>query len=294
MTGNGEAPLTGAAGSITVRPARATATRGVPQIVRIKRPSERRSMSRSATRALDLLEYFGEMRRPLRAIEIARMLELSPSSADQLLKTMVDSAHLVFDARNKTYLPSLRLIGISRWIIDHYGADEGLRALVRDVQRQTGAAVTLTVPNDLFMQIVDLAMPRDQHTERGLRISVFGSAIGSAYLSTLGSEALTRLAYRARIPSASMPGLRTNLEQIRRQGFADGQSGEFWSIAVPLPEPHAGTPMVLGLAGPWEEIRSQLGRLQLLMREAVGNWAVHHPPFHSSDASSTSVPAQES
>lgn len=44
--------------------------------MRVKRPSERRSLSRSATRALDVLEYFGEARRPLRAVEISKALGL--------------------------------------------------------------------------------------------------------------------------------------------------------------------------------------------------------------------------
>lgn len=108
----------------------------------MKRPSDRRSLSRSATRALDVLEYFGVARQPLRAIEIARMLGMQPSTTDQLLKTMVDSAHLVFDARSKTYLPSPRLIGFSGWIIETYGAGEVLRELVRDVQQRTGLLVS--------------------------------------------------------------------------------------------------------------------------------------------------------
>ena len=83
--------------------------------VRVKRPSERRSLSRSATRALDVLEFFGEARRPLRAVEISRVLGMHPSTTNQLLKTMVDSAHLVFDAHSKTYLPSPRLARFSTW-----------------------------------------------------------------------------------------------------------------------------------------------------------------------------------
>jgi hypothetical protein len=67
------------------------------------------------------------------------------------------AAHLVFDARAKTYQPSLRLVNVSRWIIETYGADNGLRDLVYNVQRLAGMFVTLTVPNDLSMQIIDFA-----------------------------------------------------------------------------------------------------------------------------------------
>lgn len=243
--------------------------------VRVKRPSERRSTSRSATRALDVLECFGQARRPLRAVEIARALDLHASTADQLLKTMVDSAHLVFDARGKTYAPSHRLAGFSGWIVERAGPDARLRALVAAVQVETGDVVTLTTPNDLFMQVIDLAGvgPNGQPTERGLRISVFGSAVGSAYLSTLADDDVLRLARRARLPAQEQAEVRASVALIRRDGFAEGLSadGEIWSLATPLP-PSGQTPLVLGFAGPAERVRTLSAELQARMKAAVARW----------------------
>lgn len=248
--------------------------RGRSAAVRVMRPSDRRSLSRSATRALDVLEYFGEVRRPLRAIEIARTLDMHPSTTDQLLKTMVDSAHLVFDARSKTYLPSPRLIGFSGWMVDSYGADDRLRDLVRDVQARTGMVVTVTTPNDLFMQILDLAAPEGQKTERGLRVSLFGSAIGSAYLSTLDEGEVQRLADRARIDPGQLPSVLEAVELIRRTGFAHGPSADdaIWSIAMPLPVQGLRVPTVLGLAGPPEQVHDRLPEFQRVMAEAIARW----------------------
>jgi DNA-binding IclR family transcriptional regulator len=253
---------------------------GRSAIIRIKRPSERRSLSRSAARAVDLLEHFGEARRPLRAIEIARLLDIQPSTAAQLLKTMVDFGHLVFNARKKTYLPSPRLIGFSNWMTETYDADKGLRDLVRDVQSRTGAIVTLTTPNDLFMQVIDLAFPAGQQSERGLRISLFGSAIGSAHLSTLADDELMRLADRARVAPSELPAMRDIIASIRKTGFADGPTadGSMWSIAASLPDsaPDMGhqIPLVLGLAGPRADVVERLGALQDIMREAIARWTV--------------------
>ncbi|OYX21979.1 MAG: hypothetical protein B7Z04_00960 [Rhodobacterales bacterium 32-66-9] len=61
----------------------------------IRHPGERRNISKSAVRALDVLEHFAAVRRPLRATDIANALDLHPSSADQLLKSMVDAAYLL-------------------------------------------------------------------------------------------------------------------------------------------------------------------------------------------------------
>ena len=246
---------------------------------RIKRPSERRSRSRSAIRALDMLEFFGDARRPLRAFEVARMLDMQPSTADQLLKTMVDSGHLVFDAHHKTYYPSPRLIGFSIWLLEAFGPDDRLRGLIHDVQARSGMTVTLTTPNDLFMQVIDIAFPIGSPSERGLRISLFGSVVGSAYLATLDPDTLTRLAKRARVAPSDLPSLRETAESVRLAGYAEGPTpdGFIWSIAMHLPSPNVHLPLVLGLAGPLDEVVPRRAALQQLMAEAVGTWMTRQP-----------------
>ncbi len=55
-------------------------TKDMGRPVNVRRPGDRRSLSRSATRALDVLELFGETRRPLRAVEMSKALGMHPSS----------------------------------------------------------------------------------------------------------------------------------------------------------------------------------------------------------------------
>lgn len=245
--------------------------RGVDLAVKVMRPSDRKSLSRSATRALDVLEVFGAARRPMRAVEIGKLLGINPSTTNQLLKTMVGSGHLVFDARPKTYVPSPRLAEFSSWVVETFGAGRRLRDLIRGIQLVTGMIITVTTPNDLFMQIIDSAIPADLTAERGLRVSLFGSAIGSAYLSTLDDAELARLAYRARIPDGEMQGILASVARIRDDGFADGPSpdGRHWSIALPLPPHGLHFPTVLGLAGPTDEVQSRTAELALTMSRAI-------------------------
>ena len=247
--------------------------------VRVKRPAERRSSSRSATRALDVLELFGRVHRPLRAIEISRALEMHSSTTNQLLKTMVDSAHLVFDARAKTYLPSPRLAEFSVWIVESYGADGRLRKLIEEIHQATGLVVTVTTPNDLFMQIVDAEIPsipgHEQTPERGLQVSIIGSAIGSAYLSTLDDEDILWIAHRARIGEEDLRSLVEMAHRIRDEGYADGPAAmdeRTWSLAVPLPAQGLRVPAVLGIAGPSRVLKSRLDELRGLMHAAIARW----------------------
>jgi DNA-binding IclR family transcriptional regulator len=245
-----------------------------PSIVRVRRPSERRSLSRSATRALDVLEAFGEEQRPLRAVEVARLLDLPSSTTDQLLKTMVDSGHLVFEARAKTYVPSPRLLGFAGWIVVACKGEGGLGALIREVQARTGLVTTLSAPNDLFMQVIDVAVPPEISTERGLRVSVFGTVIGSAYLSMLESREIQRLADRARIAPGELPVILETVNAIRAEGFADGPTpdGGIWSIAMPISTPGLRVPLVLGVAGPREPVVRDREALLRAVREELELW----------------------
>ncbi len=242
--------------------------------LRVKRPGDRQSLSRSATRALDVMEALTEARGPLRAVDIARMLGLTPSTTNQLLKTMVESAHLLFDARAKTYMPSPRLARFGSWLTEIYGASGRIRDLIMDVAAQTGMVVTVTTPNDLFMQIIDAISPSPDTAERGLHVSMFGTAIGSAYLSTLEEPEIRRLTERARIPDSELPGILHTLDNIREAGYADGPSAHsaIWSIAMPLPVSALRVPAVLGIAGSSDTMCHQLAELRHVMRRAIKYW----------------------
>ena len=241
--------------------------------LRVKPPGERRSVSRSAVRALDILEYFGQVRRPLRAMEIFSALGLHPSTANQILKSMVESAHLVFDIRTKTYQPSHRLARFGAWVTECYGGGPAVGEVLQDVQAAAGEVVTLTTPNDLFMQILDLggSMDTEVRAERGLCVSVFGSAVGAAYLSTLSDREIAWLATRARLAAPETAEAMAQAMRVRREGFAEGPSGsgDVWSVAAPLP-PHAGrVPLVLGVAGPSDRIRGRSGELASVIQGAI-------------------------
>src|SRR5262245_9870 len=75
-----------------------------------------KSTSKSASRALEVLEYLGKVRKAVRAKQICDTLRLPSSTGDQLLKTMVSSGFLIFDPIEKTYHPSPRLLQFSTWL----------------------------------------------------------------------------------------------------------------------------------------------------------------------------------
>jgi DNA-binding IclR family transcriptional regulator len=252
-------------------------SKALPPTARMRRPSDRRSLSRSATRALDVLEYFGATQRPLRAIEISNALSLHPSTTDQLLKTMVDSAHLVFDAHTKRYYPSPRLAGFGAWLAQGYYGGDRVRSLLKALNAATGENITLSSPNDVFMQVVDAVWRPDclDQAERGLRVPMFGSAIGGAYLATLPESAVQELMTRARVPASEAPEMLEGVRRIQRDGYAFGgmsADDSIWSVSIALPQPALGVPLVLGLAGPARRVEANRLTYFARMREAIAYW----------------------
>lgn len=240
---------------------------------RIKRPCDRRSASRTAVRALDVLEMFGDQRLPLRAVEIGKALGMQPSTTGQLLKTMVESAHLVFDARAKTYFPSPRFASFGSLILENYGMLEGPQQLVQDVRSDTGGVVSLATPCGLFMQVIELQgrLDRADSGERGLSIPLFGSVMGSAYLATLPDDEVKRLGSRAQIPPANIFTAIKSFAAIRLEGYADGPTldNKTWSVAVALPAGASPIPLVLGCSREAEDIHADCSIIYDAMRKRV-------------------------
>jgi len=248
-----------------------------------------RNFSKSANRALEVLSYLAKVRAPARAADIADALGIARSSADQLLKTMVAGGYLVLSPDEKTYFPSLRLVGVGRWIADCYPAEPRLRTLLEDVHEQTGDIVTVTIENDCFMQIMDAARGSDPdpRLQVGAKVPVLGTAVGGAALSTKSSGAIRRIVSRARYQRAlpaevdSLSKLMERVGQYRATGYSSRRTlrmrplGEgaaildYWSIAMTLPAYRTGASVVLGLSGPIEKVRPREGQIVRLMRDAI-------------------------
>lgn len=248
-----------------------------------------KNFSKSANRALDVLSYLAVVRAPARASEIADALGLARSSADQLLKTMVAGGYLVLSTQDKTYAPSLRLVRFGRWISECYPAEEKLRAIVQEMHDQTGEIVTLTMQNDCYMQIMDVARGDDEDPllNVGSKVPVLGSAIGSAALTTKSKGEIRKLVARARYQRAmadEIHGIGPLIERLQRcrvtgyasrqtrrpaRGRAGAMATDYMSIAMTLPSRQGGASVVLGLAGPAQQVQANEWRIVSLMRATI-------------------------
>lgn len=246
----------------------------------MEQPGKKRNLSRSATRALDILEYFAMVGRPLRTVEIAQAFDIGTSSIDQLLKTMVDSAYLQFDSSNKLYCPSPRLVNFGAWLSNNYFGEDRICRLMRSLQEETGEIITLSIRHASFMQIVDVYAPlsRTGAIPKGLRVPIIDSVIGSAFLAVHSDKEVIRIvgqitaSTHRKMSPAELQGLLARLQSVRGRGYAFGPAVAAdgpWALAVTLPTPTVGTVIVLGLAGDRNPVTERQAELVELMTRKI-------------------------
>jgi len=250
--------------------------------------SQRKNHSKSATRALDILDFLANADSPRRASDIAEAFDLARSSANPLLKSMVDGGYLLIDPDSMGYWPSFRAVRMGHRLSDARRSMDRLCGIVEEVHACSGEAVTLTVQNDCAMQIMAFKGGEGVTPEVGTKLPVLGSTIGSAVLTTKTSAAISRLIRRSRrqyvIANEEDWGA-SFLQQIRlfrMKGFSwrkiDSSSPDrlrppydMWTLAMHLPEGDGIRNAVLGMAGPIWRVRPREQEMVNLMCRAIRN-----------------------
>jgi DNA-binding IclR family transcriptional regulator len=242
---------------------------------RFANPGHLCNYSKSAIRALEALELFRNMGRRLKAREIARALEIGPSSADQLLKSLVDAGFLQFDPLTKYYWPSPRTGALARGLDATLGIESGLDRFAAEVRDDLDLNVVIAISQAASMQIV-LRQVRAANATRptaakfgrwmqqlpiGTRVPLFGSSSGAAWLSAQPRDVVLWCIAQCRRELGALADnpeqLLATLDRIREQGHAFGgisPHNDFWGIAMPLPPNEHGTIHAIAVSAPHAEL----------------------------------------
>ena len=225
------------------------------------------SAVKSLERAIRILECFRDKQHALSAREVADALNLPPSSAFVLLRSMVQIGYLHVDANTKEYFPTLLVTELGSWIpTTAYGLHQP-RLLIEEIRDATGETATLSVQNDLAMQILDTAVGTQMivlNVRAGDRLPLFTSNIGHVALSQRSDAEIAKLIARAdnlrgATAKVDKPRLSAAIETIRQVGYGVGYD---WvieglsAIAWPIETPHPASTLVVALAGPTPRIRA--------------------------------------
>lgn len=255
-----------------------------------------RGSVKSCLRTLEVIEYFVAHGRPARTIEISEALGMPNSSADEILRTLAGSGYLIYNRTSKLYAPSYKIVHNASAIERSFFCDSGLREMLENMRRETGASVFLTQQNDYWVESVaevdggwskapdeDAAYSHDMicFARNSWRPATNFSA---AMLAQHSNVAIVQLATRIQrmgvgpAGPALMKNLVDRVAHTRSRGYAFCRRSETVpvdSIAVPLRVPHAVTTHAVGIVGDPlfnsdSDVRAMLAAMQAVIFQHSG------------------------
>lgn len=217
---------------------------------------------KSAARAFEIIEAFRSDRKRLTAAQLGGQLGYPRSSLNVLLKSLVAQGYLSFAANDQSYFPTLKLTHLGDWVPQALfgNGSGGIAPLLEDLRDRTRETVTLTMATGLHMRIVTALAgthPIGLQLDEGTLFPIFGSGVGTAWLSTLPDATVTALHRRARAAKARgrLPDLAETIaevEAVRTTGHCsayDAVLPDTGAIAMPLIVADFGEALVVAVAG---------------------------------------------
>jgi DNA-binding IclR family transcriptional regulator len=236
---------------------------------------------KSAGRVLEVLELLGNVRKPLSASEIGRLLSYPKSSTNVLLKCLTSLGYLSFDPDTMHYFPSLRVTSLGAWIpAAMYGMGDAA-SMLQELHDVSGETVTLSMRTGQSMRFIRvlpgkffIALKMDE----GTLAPLFGSSVGAAWLATRPAAEVERLAESARSMARTrqtrlaIDRALESMPQVRSMGYAVAYASLFpdtGAVSMALPPASDGSVLVLGAGGLSDRIQRNEKPLARLMRSAI-------------------------
>jgi DNA-binding IclR family transcriptional regulator len=235
---------------------------------------------KSATRTLEVLDYFETVRRPKGLKDICEALGFPQSSTTVLLKTLTSLGYLNYDRSRRLYLPTTKVATFGEWIPDALFGSSGVLEMMRDIVNATSETVVLAKRNDIYIEYV-AAIP-SPHELRfdvsvGSRRPIHHSPLGWLLLSAMKNKDAEQLVARAIAEEQESPDRMEHLlEQVDHaaaQGHVYGENTPFLggaTIGVLLPSSVDVGQLALGCGGVIERMRAGREGHLATIRSIVG------------------------
>jgi DNA-binding IclR family transcriptional regulator len=142
----------------------------------------------AAKRTLELIELLSQQDSGMSISDIHRSLRLPLSSAANIVYTLQILGYLERDAKDSRYRLSLKMLGISRRVLDRMDIPGRCHGLLEDLVRETGLTSHLAVLRDGESIYIDRVAGDglvQLSTYVGMRWPVHCSAVGKALLAFL-------------------------------------------------------------------------------------------------------------
>ena len=239
---------------------------------------------KSASRLLEVMELFAEIRTPLRQNFIVARLRYPQSSTTDLLKSLVTLGYLNYHRASRTYFPTTRVAALGEWI-NHFTLGPGeLVAMMHRIQTATGETVALVSQNDLFIQylrVIEPEHPLKFPPPEGTMRLLTQSSAGLVLMSRMSDAVVARLVRhidargRGEVPRTNLPALLDQLRLVRQTGYAFLAGipiPQAATVSMALPDRPHGIPMTIGVGGATARITQDRDRIVAVMRAALNDY----------------------
>jgi DNA-binding IclR family transcriptional regulator len=246
-------------------------------------------MSKIVERTLDLLELFGEQKRPLSLSDIARLLKIPVSSCHDVLQAMQSRGYLYELAPRAGYYPTLRLQQLGKTIADHDPVVLRAEMHLRTVRDTLDESVLLAKVSGLQANYLLVFEP--SHSLRfGATVgdpvrSLFSTSGGKSLLASLDDPTLTEILATAQIPPLTShtltdpAALRRDIEAGRQRGwFLNQQESQDGVTTLSAPFRWGTAVYIVTIAGPSTRLDPKLDRAAQLLVAASHALAANNRP----------------
>ena len=221
---------------------------------------------KSVRRVFELYELFDERRGAVTLTDVMRRFNYPPSSASELLKSMVELGYLDYYKADGTYMPTMRMTSKVSWVEGALFGRSTILQAMSNIHALCEETVSLGVQSDLYAQYIHQIptrlshpYPRMRQTIRPLGLFGLGWILLSAQSDEQIDATVRRINYvgRPKEEWVDLDFLMEQINRIREDGYVYSRNrlpGAGF-LGMMLPEsPRDSRRFVLGVNGPLERL----------------------------------------
>lgn len=245
-----------------------------------------RGVIKTARRIFEILEQFDEVQRPLSLKEVASHFDYPVSSASAVLKSMVELGYINYDRYSRTYMPTMRVVHLGRWVQDAISGERGISTLLNYLSRETEESVAIAAQSDLYMQyIYTQPSPRTMRTtvQPGALRPLARSGLGWMLLSARSDDTIEMLVRRINFAEPDR-ALRVDLKDLMKRIHSIRKDGHVVSldtvkvgagiIGMLLPQRRHGRVLAIGVGAPVERLVKNRTRIVDALQQGIEKLAL--------------------
>jgi IclR family acetate operon transcriptional repressor len=192
-------------------------------------PSETNSSVRAVERALQLIEVFARSRGPLSITDLARTLDLAPSTVHRLVQTLMALGYVVQYAESKRYGVGRGIAEVTRTMVLKYEFTRHAQPFLDALVEQTGETASLSAlygPSAIYLNQSESKNVMRVSNGVGNLVPLHCTAAGKIFLADFAPRTLRDTLQHTGLEALTPHSITTRkaldkeLERVKKLGYA--------------------------------------------------------------------------